>query len=135
MPRLSIWMIRAALLYFGIGFTFGGLMLFNKGESLDPSVWRLLPIHVEFVLIGWTMQLAMGVAFWILPRLQREDRYGNSGLAWSAFALLNGGIMMVAVGEWFDHLMPLTLVGRVMEFVGVISFAIYIWPRVKAFGG
>jgi len=135
MPRLSIWTIRAALLYFGIGFTLGGLMLFNKGESLDPSVWRLLPIHIEFVLIGWTMQLAMGVAFWILPRLQREDRYGNSVLAWTAFALLNGGILMVTVGEWFDHLTLLTLVGRGMEFVGVISFAIYIWPRIKAFGG
>jgi heme/copper-type cytochrome/quinol oxidase subunit 1 len=135
MPRLSIWTIRAALLYFGIGFTFGGLMLFNKGESIDPSVWRLLPIHVEFVLIGWTMQLAMGVAFWILPRLRREERYGNTALAWVSFGLLNGGVLAIAVGEWFDHLALLILVGRGMELTAVLAFAIYIWPRIKAFGG
>jgi hypothetical protein len=135
MPRLSIWTIRAALLYFGIGFTFGGLMLFNKGEPIEPSLWRLLPIHVEFVLIGWTMQLAMGVAFWILPRLRREERYGNTALAWVAFGLLNGGILAIAVGEWFDHLTLLILVGRSMEFTAVLAFAVYIWRRVKAFGG
>ena len=135
MPRLSIWTIRAALMYFGIGFTFGGLMLFNKGKPIDPSLWRLLPIHVEFVLIGWTMQLAMGVAFWILPRLRREERYGNTALAWVAIGLLNGGVLAIAAGEWFDNLTQLTLVGRSMEFTAVLVFAFYIWPRVKSFGG
>jgi heme/copper-type cytochrome/quinol oxidase subunit 1 len=135
MPRLSIWTIRAALIYFGIGFTFGGFMLFNKGKPIDPSLWRLLPIHVEFVLIGWTMQLTMGVAFWILPRLRREERYGNISLARIAFILLNGGICTVAAGEWFENLTRLILVGRGMEFAAVLAFAVYIWPRVKAFGG
>lgn len=135
MSRLSIWTIRAALIYLGIGFTLGGLMLFNKGIPIDPSLWRLLPVHIEFVLIGWTVQLAMSVAFWILPRLRRTDRYGNPILAWTAFVLLNGGIWAAAAGEWFDHLTWLTLVGRSAEFAAVIAFAIYIWPRVKSFGG
>jgi cbb3-type cytochrome oxidase subunit 1 len=102
---------------------------------LDPSLWRLLPLHVEFVLIGWTVQLAMGVAFWILPRLQRTERYGNTTLAWSAFGLLNSGVLMVAAGEWFSTLARLTLVGRGLELAAVVTFAIYIWPRVKSFGG
>jgi hypothetical protein len=134
MPRLSIWSIRAALLYLGIGFTLGGLMLFNKGVPVVPSLWRLLPIHIEFVLIGWTVQLAMGVVFWILPRIQRTERYGNTKLAWIAFGLLNSGVMAVAAGEWFDGLARLTLVGRGTELIAVVAFAIYIWPRVKAFG-
>ncbi len=135
MPRLSIWMIRASLLYFGFGFTFGGLMLYNKGIPVDPSAWRLLPVHIEFVLVGWTVQLAMGVAFWIMPRLRREDRYGNVRAAWIAFALLNGGVLAVTAGAWFDDLAPLVLVGRGAELAGVVAFAIHIWPRVKAFGG
>lgn len=135
MPRLSIWTIRAALIYLGVGFTLGGLMLFNKGVTLAPSLWRLWPVHVEFVLMGWTVQLAMGVAFWILPRLRREDRYGNTAPAWLAFTLLNGGVLAVAVGEWFDGLAPLVLVGRSAELMAVTGFAVYIWPRVKAFGG
>jgi heme/copper-type cytochrome/quinol oxidase subunit 1 len=135
MPRLSIWSIRAALIHLGIGFTLGGLMLFNKGVTLDPALWRLLPIHVEFVLLGWTVQLAMGVAFWILPRLQRTERYGNPTLAWIAFALLNSGVLTVAAGEWLDSPAWLILLGRSVELAAVAAFAIYIWPRVKPFGG
>ena len=63
MPRLSVWTIRAALVALGIGFLFGALMLANKGVPFDPSLWRLLPAHIELVLLGWTMQLALGVAF------------------------------------------------------------------------
>jgi hypothetical protein len=134
MPRLTIWSIRAALVYLGTGFTLGGMMLFNNGVPVDPSLWKLLPIHIEFVLIGWTVQLAMGVAFWILPRIQRTERYGNTALAWVAFGLLNGGVLAVTAGKWFDKLSRLALVGRSAELIAVIAFAIYIWPRVKAFG-
>lgn len=135
MPRLTIWTLRAALTYLGLAFTFGGLMLFNKGVSLDPSLWRLWPIHIEFALIGWTMQLAMSVAFWILPRLRRLERYGNTALAWIALGLLNSGVLLVAAGEWFHDLSRLVLVGRSAELAAVLAFAVYIWPRVKAFGG
>lgn len=134
MPRLSIWLIRVALLYFGIGFSLGGLMLFNKGVALDSSLWRLWPIHLEFALMGWTVQLAMGVAFWILPRLQRTERYGNTALAWISFGLLNSGVILVAAGSWFSDLERLVLVGRSLELAAVVAFAVYIWPRVKPFG-
>ena len=50
MPRLTVWMVRTSLLQLGIGFTVGMLMLFNKGVPFDPSIWRLLPIHIEMVL-------------------------------------------------------------------------------------
>ena len=36
MPRLTVWMVRTSLLQLGIGFTFGMLMLFNKGVPFDP---------------------------------------------------------------------------------------------------
>ena len=72
MTRLSVWPVRTALIYLAIGFLLGALMLFEKGARIDPALLRLLPMHVEFVLVGWTVQLAMGVAFWILPRFSRE---------------------------------------------------------------
>ena len=49
MPRLSRWFIRCALIYLALGFTFGALMLFNKGVPFYPALWRLLPTHVEFL--------------------------------------------------------------------------------------
>jgi len=135
MPRLSVWAIRAALVYLGIGFTVGGLMLFNKGVALDSSLWRLWPLHIELMLVGWTMQLAMAMAFWILPRLQRLERYGNTALAWLAFGLLNAGMLAVMAGEWFGTPARLSVAGRGVELAAVVAFAVYIWPRVKSFGG
>lgn len=137
MPRLSIWMVRSALLYLGVGFTFGGVMLFHKGIPIDPgfAVWRLWPLHIEFTLIGWTVQLVMGVAFWILPRWQRPHRFGNPAPAWVAFGLINAGVLLVAGAAWFSWPQGVTLAGRVLELAAVVAFARYIWPRVKPPGG
>ena len=68
MPRLSQWYIRSAFIYLFLGFTIGALLLANKGIPLHPALWGWLPIHIEFLLIGWLLQLILGMAFWILPR-------------------------------------------------------------------
>jgi hypothetical protein len=83
-PRLSCWFIRASLLYLAVGFTLGALLLVHKGIPLHPALWRMLPPHLECLLLGWTLQLALGVAFWILPRFPQGPD-GNEALAWWAF--------------------------------------------------
>jgi hypothetical protein len=132
MPRLSIYFIRAALIYLTLGFTIGALLLWNKGIPLDPILWRWLPAHIEFLFLGWTLQLALGVAFWILPRFYTAR--GNTTLAWLAFWLLNGGIWLVAL----TPLVPLSpifpVVGRLAEAGAAIAFAIHAWPRIKPAG-
>jgi len=131
MPRLSVWMVRTSLLHLGVGFTAGMLILFNKGIPFDPFVWQLLPVHIEMVLLGWTMQLAMGVAFWVLPRFSKNPRYGNERIGWLAYALLNGGVGIFVIGALTGGMLFL-LVGRTLEFASVVCFALMIWPRIKA---
>lgn len=130
MPRLTVWMVRTALLYLGMGFTFGALMLWNKGVPSNPAVWKLLFPHVEFVLVGWTAQLAMGVAFWILPRLPGAARFGNVRLAWAAFVIFNVGVLGAALGYWLNAAALIAL-GRAVEAVGVALFAACLWSRVR----
>ncbi|NOZ73444.1 MAG: hypothetical protein GXP38_16340 [Chloroflexi bacterium] len=67
MPRLSTWFVRASLIYLALGVTLGGLLLAEKGIPFYPALWIALPVHMEFLLIGWMVQLAMGMAYWILP--------------------------------------------------------------------
>jgi hypothetical protein len=133
MPRLSVWMIRTALIHLGVGFLFGGLMLFNKGVPFAPALWRLLPIHIDLLLFGWMMQLAMGVGFWILPRYSTEPRYGRVWLSQAAFILLNGGILTAAAGQWFN-LPVITLLARLMLLASALAFAFHMGPRVRSFG-
>lgn len=128
MPRLSAWFIRAALIYLALGFTFGALLLWNKGVPLHPLTWRLLPVHMEFLLVGWTVQLALGVAFWILPRWQGER--GDVRPAWAAFVLINAGVLLVA-GAPFAGVAGMTLAGRACEAAAAAAFALHAWPRVK----
>jgi hypothetical protein len=130
MIRVGVWMTRAALLYLGTGFTFGMLMLFNKGIPFDPSVWRLLPVHIECLLIGWLMQFAMGTVTWIMPRFSTSPRYGNLNLAWAAFLTLNIGIFCASFGQWSGDPMS-TFIGRSLELVAAVCFALHIWSRVK----
>ena len=129
MPRLSRWFIRASLVYLALGFTFGGLMLFNKGVPLSVWLWKLLPPHIEFLLLGWTVQLAMGVAFWILPRFGASR--GNEKTAWAAFVLLNAGVWIAGTGQLLGAPSGVSLVGRAAEAGAAVAFAIHAWPRVK----
>ncbi len=130
MPRISVWMVRAALLHLGVGFLFGGLLLFNKGVPFEGTVWRLLFVHVDMLIFGWMMQLAMGVAAWIVPRFSVEPRYGRVRLAWLAFGLLNTGVLVAAGAYWFGN-STLNLIGHVCLLLAGLSFAIFIFPRIK----
>ena len=134
MPRLTIWMLRAALVYLAVGFTFGGLLLFHKGVPLHPALWRLLPAHIEFLLFGWTVQLVMGMAFWILPRFSRAPRRGNEPLAWLAFGLLNLGVWLAGLGPAFTVSAGLLFLGRAAELAAAAAFVLHVWLRVKAAG-
>ncbi len=133
MPRLSVYYIRASLLYLLAGFTLGGLLLANKGLMLSPAIWRLLPLHIEFDLMGWLVQLAMGVAFWILPRFSKGPLRGNERLSWAAFFVINSGILLVAL-EGITDIQWLAMVGRTMELLALTLFAFGNWRRIKAHG-
>ncbi|MCB0253048.1 MAG: hypothetical protein KDI55_04905 [Anaerolineae bacterium] len=132
MPRLSVWFIRASLMYLAAGFTLGALMLANKGLRLEPFIWRLLPAHIEVMLVGWTVQLAMGVAYWILPRFQSSR--GNTRAAWLAFVLLNGGVLLAVAAIAPGAPAGATLAGRLLQAAAAIAFAVNAWPRVKPVG-
>lgn len=134
MPRLSRWAIRTALVHLTLGFTFGGLILFNKGIPLHPAMWSLLPAHIEFLFLGWTAQLALGVAYWILPRFPREPKRGNVPLAWSAFILLNLGVLLVALAPYLPANLQADVFGRAFEIAAAVCFGLHAWPRVKPQG-
>jgi hypothetical protein len=91
----------------------------------------LLPPHVEFLVVGWTMQLTMRVAFWILPRFEGGASRGAVGYAWVAFVLLNMGVLLVGVvsGMWASD--SARLAGRVAEAGAAVSFGIHAWRRIK----
>lgn len=134
MPRLSVYFIRTALLYLAIGFTFGGLLLFHKGIPLDAQLWRLLPLHIELVFMGWIVQLAMGVAFWVLPRYKHGLPRGDERPVWAAYILLNAGIVGGAMSQWLAWSGEVVLASRLSVLLAVALFAVQVWARIKPTG-
>lgn len=95
-----------------------------------PAIWAFLSMHIEFSFVGWMVQHAMGVAFWILPRFPTRPIRGDERLSWLAFFLVNLGIWLVVLQivtrvEW------LALVGRVVELLAIGLFAVGNWRRIK----
>jgi hypothetical protein len=128
-PRVSAWFVRAALCHLVSGFLIGALLLATKGNVLGPGLWALRGAHIEMLLVGWTMQLAMGVAIWIFPRLTLRTAPRRSALtAWLAFVLLNGGVVLVSLGGSF------VAGGRLIEIGAAASFAAHLWGRVSPAG-
>ncbi|MEX2162515.1 MAG: hypothetical protein WD751_11485 [Anaerolineales bacterium] len=130
MPKFSIWAIRFALAYLLLGFTLGALLLINKAVPFHPTIWGLLPLHIEFLLMGWIVQLVFAVGYWIFPRFTFEPKRGRQGLAWLALLFLNAGIGTNTVAA-FSAEPSWQLIGRALEVAAVAAFASQLWYRVK----
>jgi hypothetical protein len=92
-------------------------------------------------MVGWITQLAIGVAYWMLPRFRKEQRAeprGSDSLAWTVLWLLNVGLVLRVIAE------PLYLMGghtwtkAVMAISGVLQagaalgFGWLIWGRIRS---
>ncbi len=130
MPSLTRWYIRAAFVYLLLGFTIGALLLAHKGILLYPVLWNWLPLHIEFLLFGWVVQLTMGMAFWILPRYWQKPRRPQKRYAQVAFVLLNVGIWVVVAGIMLPLNPWVLFVGRGIELGAVVFFSLHAWRRI-----
>jgi hypothetical protein len=108
-------------------------MLAAPGLHLSPTTLILRPLHIELLLVGWMVQLAFGVGYWILPRRPGMGR-GNEGLAWAALLLLNTGVLVVGVGSTAEAPAAFILAGRGAELLAALAFAGHAWPRARLYG-
>jgi len=141
MPLLSRLLVRTALIWLAIGYALGGLLLAQKGAPIANWLWSLRYTHVHILLVGWTVQLATGVAFWILPRLDASGSRGDERLVWCYYGCLNGGVLLAALhdplatlagwGGWPAQAM-LVLAGA-LYLLAALLFAAHAWPRIVAF--
>jgi len=124
-PALSAWAVRAALIWLALAAFVGALILAREALGL-PALAVLIPIHAEIMLVGWTMQLAFGVANWILPRHAVGDARGAAMPVVVVLVALNLGVVLVILGA--------VLAGRVLEVLAVAGFAVQGVPRIRAAG-
>jgi len=138
MDPVSVRLVRASLLWLVAGFTLGALML---SDALVPGDWRLwfAPTHGHILFVGWFLQFAVGVAYWLLPRKRTPERpFGyHERPAFAAFGLLNAGLLLRVlaeppdrVGNGGDLVDWVLAVSAILQLAAIIIVASQIWPRV-----
>jgi len=120
-----MWTVRAALLWLLAASALGALLL-ARGALGHPELAGYIPVHAEMMLVGWMMQLAVGVAHWILPRGRGGAGRGRGWPIIVVVIALNAGVIAVIGGH--------ALLGRILETLAIILFAIQGAPRIKAAG-
>lgn len=133
MPRVSVWFIRASLLHLLSGAALGAAYLAWKAYEWFPFAVSLRQVHVEQMLVGWLVQLVVGVAFWILPRPEGRDPGAYSGQMWVIFGLLNAGVLAAALGSSAALPDALGLAGRAAEAAAAALFLIHAWHRQRPY--
>ena len=138
MDRVSIFLVRAALLWLVLGFALGALML---SDALVPGTWRswFAPTHGHILFVGWFLQFAIGVGYWLLPRKRspaRPEGYHETR-AMVAFALLNTGLLLRVIAEPLDHmgrrsdvLVSGLAVSSVLQFAAIVIVVTQLWGRI-----
>lgn len=138
MPLLSGLFIRTAFVYLLLGLSLGTAVLASKVSAIPWDVFGLLPLHVEWLFFGWTIQFALGVAYWIIPRMEDNSR-GRSVAAWLSYLTLNSALISLSLSrfskefDWDLFSIWLRPIAGALLFTSLILFVIHIWPRVRPF--
>ena len=138
MDRLTSVMLRTALVWLLTGFVIGAAMLVDRKL---PGAWRLwlAPGHGHMLFVGWFLQFAIGVAYWLLPRKRTPERPLGYDERWAYIAVfaLNVGLALRVGGELRErtgHANDLSLtilaVAGVLQIIAAAIFVVQLWPRV-----
>jgi hypothetical protein len=143
MDRLNVAMVRASFAWLLAGILVGGLMLIDRAVPGDWRRWGQ-PTHGHMLFVGWFLQFALGIAYWLLPRRRTTERplgY-NERAALLAVAGLNLGLLLRTVAEPAERvgiaqgtpggwvtLVALTA-SAALQVGAVTLFVIQLWSRV-----
>lgn len=142
MDRFTIYMVKASLAWMLAGFIIGGLMMVDR---VIPGDWRawLLPTHGHMLFVGWFVQFAIGIAYWLLPRKRRPEvpvGYRETP-AFVGWGMLNAGLLLRVIGEPMERVgdagslsMTILAGSALLQVAAVIVFISQLWPRIYGKG-
>ncbi len=137
MPLVTRTFIKTALLFFVAALLCGILLALRLLLNLPLWISGLVPVYFHLLMVGWITQMIIGVAYWMFPKLSKENPRGSEALAWSTYGLLTGGLLLRVVAEP-AHLVSIwpiwgwLLAGSaLLQWLGALTFVANTWPRIK----
>lgn len=93
---------KTSLIYLLAGFVLGGVLMIGEATGASwTGAWGVVHAHILFV--GWFVQFAVGIGYWLLPRRKTPEKpYGyNEAVAYTGYGLLNAGLVLRILVEPF----------------------------------
>jgi hypothetical protein len=121
---LSVYYIAAGLLYL-LAVVVGGLALVVDEQTgfLGGRTFNVLPAHLMLGFVGWGVQIVFGVSYKLAPMFSlahvRDERPG-----WLCFGLLNGGLILLAIGLLDGLSMPMCLMPFGLILAAILVFMV-----------
>ncbi|MCT8333789.1 cbb3-type cytochrome c oxidase subunit I [Leptospira sp. 85282-16] len=129
-PLPSVWFLRFSLIYLVIGSSLGAILMLNKAFTLNPKIWKILPIHYSILIWGFLLQLIMGTAYWMFPKFLSEHPRGSTWQIWFVFYSYNLGFILYLISKFIFPLNSLAIIGKILIFIGIVTFMKLVWARV-----
>jgi hypothetical protein len=140
MPPIARTFVKAAFVYFIAAFLLGALMMLDRWLNVSRWLKTVYLSQLHLLVVGWITQLAIGVAYWIFPRLRKEqspEPRGSDRLAWIVLITLNVGLLMRFLFEPFYFMGPepwlaaLVALSGILQAVAAVGFGLLIWARIR----
>uniref|UniRef100_A0A7C1JS19 Uncharacterized protein n=1 Tax=Caldilinea aerophila TaxID=133453 RepID=A0A7C1JS19_9CHLR len=137
MPPITRLFVKTSLIYLITSFGVGLVLAVRPLAPLPALVNGLAPVYFHLFMVGWVMQLIVGVAYWMFPKWSRERPRGYDTLALATYWLLNAGLLLRVAAEPAQLVSAwpgwgwLVVLAALLQWLAGMTFVVNTWPRVK----
>lgn len=140
MPPIARTYVKAAFAYFVAAFLLGALMMLDRWLNFSRWLKVVYLGQLHLLVVGWLTQLAIGVAYWMFPRLRKEQDprpRGSEALAGFVLISLNAGLLLRFLLEPFYLMGPqpwlaaLLALSGILQAAAAVGFGLLIWARIR----
>ncbi len=128
-------LVRTSIFYLIVGVLLGFFIQLGYRFTIFSwaTYWRTT--HVHLLLIGFVIQMIMGVAVWMFPRRKNPPYWTPESQGLALYSILNIGILLRTIGEPFrsrwEWAYWLWVTGSIIEIIAIFYFIALVYPRIR----
>lgn len=132
--------IKTAVVFLFVGLAIGGWMIARRELWLRGATPYEVSAHTHAIFVGFVMMMILGVALWLFPRPDKDDRRYRPALAEAAYWMLAAGTGARVAGELLRQvngalwLRVGVVSSGVVQIAGLALFFFTMWSRIRGVG-
>lgn len=132
--------IKTAIVFLALGLGIGGWVLVRRELWSEFPNQYLVSAHTHAVFVGFVMMMILGVALWLFPRPEKDDRRYRPVLAEAAYWMLATGTAARIAGELLRQsaagwwLRVGIVASGSLQIAGLAVFFFTMWSRIRGVG-